>query len=214
MTGKKFRVLLAERAPGEAADSLRALYPGPDSRLELSIVSTLPTLVATIELDAPETIFFDLSLGKPDLLEAVRRVRRAALGIPLIVFADVADKSYASRSISEGDRLSPKRVHGHTHHGTRSAYRTRAYLPAATGHPSEGSAERRLVPSVVDVRGTETLLAWRRLRSSQNGLKSSRCCSRAATRRNQEGWRQPRAIFKNLIVLRRSAAWSARSWTR
>ena len=36
----------------EAADSLRALYPGPDSRLELSIVSTLPTLVATIELAA------------------------------------------------------------------------------------------------------------------------------------------------------------------
>jgi diguanylate cyclase (GGDEF)-like protein len=102
MTGKKFRVLLAEGAPGEAAEALRALYPGPDSSLELSIVSTIPTLVATIELAAPETIFFDLSLGKPDPLEAVRRVHRAAPGIPLIVFADIADKSYGSRSISEG----------------------------------------------------------------------------------------------------------------
>jgi diguanylate cyclase (GGDEF)-like protein len=102
MTGKRFRVLLAESAPGEAAEALRALYPGPDSSLELSIVSTIPTLVATIELAAPETIFFDLSLGKPDPLEAVRRVHRAAPGIPLIVFADIADKSYASRSISEG----------------------------------------------------------------------------------------------------------------
>jgi diguanylate cyclase (GGDEF)-like protein len=102
MTGKKFRVLLAERTPGEAAESLRALYPEPDSTLKLSIVSTLPTLVATIDLIAPETIFFDLSLGKPDPLEAVRRAHRAAPGIPLIVFADVADKSYAVRSISEG----------------------------------------------------------------------------------------------------------------
>ncbi|MGH9741691.1 MAG: GGDEF domain-containing protein [Candidatus Acidiferrum sp.] len=102
MTGKKFRVLLAEQAPGEAADSLRALYPGPDSPLELSIVSTMPTLLATTELAAPEAIFLDLSLGRPDPLDAVRRVHRAAPGIPLIVFADIADKSFASRSISEG----------------------------------------------------------------------------------------------------------------
>lgn len=102
MTRKKFRVLLAENSPEEAAVSLRALYPGPESTLELSTVSTLSTLIATIELTAPETIFLDLSLCKPDPLEAVRRVHRAAPGIPLIVFADVADKSYASRSISEG----------------------------------------------------------------------------------------------------------------
>ena len=102
MTGKKFRVLLAETVPGEAAASLRSLYPGPDSSLELSVVSTVPTLIATIELAAPETIFFDLSLGKPDPLEAVRRIHRAAPGIPLIVFADIVDKSYAARSISEG----------------------------------------------------------------------------------------------------------------
>jgi diguanylate cyclase (GGDEF)-like protein len=102
MAGRKFRVLLAENAPGEAAQSLRALFPGPDSTLELSIVSTLPTLIATIELAAPESIFLDLSLCKPDPLEGVRRVHRAAPGIPLIVFGDPAEKRYASRSISEG----------------------------------------------------------------------------------------------------------------
>lgn len=102
MTGRRFRVLLAESAPGDAADSLRALYPEPDSQLELTIVSTLPTLLATIELAAPEVIFLDLALGRPDSLDAVRRVHRASPGIPLIVFADVADKSYASRSMSEG----------------------------------------------------------------------------------------------------------------
>jgi two-component system, cell cycle response regulator len=102
MTGKKFRVLLAEGAPGEAAESLRALYPGPESTLELSVVSTVPTLLASIEIAAPESIFLDLSLAKPDPLEAVRRVHRAAPGVPLIVFADIADKSFATRSISEG----------------------------------------------------------------------------------------------------------------
>ena len=102
MNGKKFRVLLAESDPGEAADSLRTLYPEPDSRLELSVVSSISTLLGTIDLAAPETIFLDLSLGHPDPLDAVRRVHRAAPGIPLIVFADVADKSYATRCISEG----------------------------------------------------------------------------------------------------------------
>jgi two-component system, cell cycle response regulator len=102
MAGKKFRVLLAGGSPGEAAESLRALYPWPDSTLELSLVSMLSMPVATIELAAPETIFLDLSIGRPDPLEAVRRVHRAAPSIPLIVFAGLADKSYATRSLSEG----------------------------------------------------------------------------------------------------------------
>lgn len=102
MTGKRFRVLVAESAPGEATDSLKALYPEPDGQLELSVVSTLPTLLATIELAEPEAIFFDLSLGRPNPLDAVRRVHRASPGVPLIVFADLADKSYESRSMSEG----------------------------------------------------------------------------------------------------------------
>jgi len=102
MAKEKFRVLLAEGVPGEAAESLRALYPEPDGNLDLSIVSTIPTLLATVELAAPETIFFDLSLGRPDPLEAVRRVHRTAPGIPLIVIADIEDKHLASRSISEG----------------------------------------------------------------------------------------------------------------
>jgi hypothetical protein len=81
MTGSEFRVLPAESAPGEAADSVRALYPGPDSTPELSIVSTLPTLVATTELAAREAIFLDLSLGKPGPLDAVRRVSIAPLPV-------------------------------------------------------------------------------------------------------------------------------------
>ncbi|HXJ06160.1 MAG TPA: diguanylate cyclase [Candidatus Acidoferrum sp.] len=102
MSGKKFRVLLAESGSGETEESLRALYPEPESQLELSVVSSIPTLLGTIDLAAPETIFLDLSLGGPDPLDVVRRLHRAAPGIPLIAFADVADKPYASRCISEG----------------------------------------------------------------------------------------------------------------
>jgi diguanylate cyclase (GGDEF)-like protein len=102
MSGKKFRVLLAETAPGEAEDSLRIIYPASESKLELTTVSTIPTLLATIELAEPETIFLDLSLCGADPLEAVRRVHRAAPGIPLIVLADAANKSLAARSTSEG----------------------------------------------------------------------------------------------------------------
>lgn len=102
MARKRFRVLLAEGPPGEAAESLRALYPGTESILELNVVSTVPTLLASIEVAVPESIILDLSLAKPDPLEAVRRVHRAAPGVPLIVFADIADKSFATRSISEG----------------------------------------------------------------------------------------------------------------
>lgn len=92
MTGKKIRLLVAERTPGEVSESLQALYPEPGTRLELSVVSTIPTLAATIELVAPEAILFDLSLGRPDPVDAVRRVHRSAPGIPLIVIADMAEK--------------------------------------------------------------------------------------------------------------------------
>lgn len=102
MAEKKFRLLLAERTRGEISELLQALYPEPNSKLELSAVSTLPTLLATIELAAPEAILLDLSLGRPSPADAVRRVHRAAPGIPLIVFADLADRSYAARCLSEG----------------------------------------------------------------------------------------------------------------
>lgn len=102
MDEKTVRILVAEDSPGEIAEALRTIFPEPDSRVELSLVSTIPTLLATLELETPEAIFLELSLGGPEPLEGVRRVHRAAPGIPLIVFADTADKSNASRSLTEG----------------------------------------------------------------------------------------------------------------
>jgi diguanylate cyclase (GGDEF)-like protein len=102
MTARILRVLVAEGAGGEAAEALRQAFPGPESQLDLSTVCTIPTLLATIELAAPEGIFLDLALGRPDALGGVRRVHRAAPGIPLIVCAETADKGLASQSLSEG----------------------------------------------------------------------------------------------------------------
>ena len=102
MSNKKICVLLAERALGEVAQCLQSLNPGADCSLETSVVSTLPSLLATIELTLPEVILFDLSLGRPDPPDAVRRVHRAAPGIPLIVFADIADRDSAARCLADG----------------------------------------------------------------------------------------------------------------
>jgi len=73
MAGKRFRVQLAESAAAKASESLRALYPEPDCKLEWNAVSTIPTLLATIELASPEAIPLDHSLGCPDPLDAVLR---------------------------------------------------------------------------------------------------------------------------------------------
>jgi len=88
MSEKKLRILLTEGDPAETTAALRELYPESQDGLELTIVSTIPTLTATLEIVNPEVIFVDLSLAHPDPLGAVRRVHRSAPDVPLIVLAD------------------------------------------------------------------------------------------------------------------------------
>jgi diguanylate cyclase (GGDEF)-like protein len=102
MTERSLRVLLAEGTSGEAAASLRALFPEGQHRLDLTVVSTISTLIPTINVVKPEVIFLDLSLARPYPRDVVRRVHRSAPAIPLIVFADVADKDSAAQSLSDG----------------------------------------------------------------------------------------------------------------
>jgi diguanylate cyclase (GGDEF)-like protein len=102
MTENNLRILLAEDTIGEAAASLRALFPEGQRRLDLTVVSTISTLIPTISVVNPEVIFLDLSLAHPYPRDVVRRVHRSAPAVPLIVFADVADKDYAAQSLSEG----------------------------------------------------------------------------------------------------------------
>ncbi len=102
MSGKKLRIVLAEGNPGEATTALRALYPEGHDGLELTVVSGVSTLIATLEIVNPEVIFLDLGLARPNPLEAVRRVHRSAPAIPLIVIAGDSDKDCAILSLSHG----------------------------------------------------------------------------------------------------------------
>lgn len=102
MNEKKLRVLLAEGDHGETATALHTLYPAGQDGLELTNVSSVSTLIATLEIVNPEVIFLDLSLGYPDPLEAARRVHRSAPAVPLIVLADRSDMDCAERSLKQG----------------------------------------------------------------------------------------------------------------
>lgn len=104
MNEKKLRVLLAEAPPDETASTLRALYPEGQDSLELTNVSSVSTLIATLEIVNPEVIFLDLSIAQPDPLDGVRRIHRSAPGVPLIVLADSSEKSCAVRCLNQGHR--------------------------------------------------------------------------------------------------------------
>jgi len=99
---KSFRILLAEGEIGEAAAALQELFPGPQNGLELTLVSGVSTLLASLDLVNPEVILLELSLAHPDPLEAVRLVHRATPAVPLIVLAGESEKSLAERTLRRG----------------------------------------------------------------------------------------------------------------
>src|SRR5712671_6857776 len=102
MTQRRLRLLLAEGSPGEAAAALHELYAGSDPGLDLTVVSTIATLLPTIKVVDPEVILLDLGLNLREPMDAVHLVHRTAPGAPLIVIADPAEKEQAIRSLAEG----------------------------------------------------------------------------------------------------------------
>jgi two-component system, cell cycle response regulator len=102
MTQRRLRLLLAEGSSGEAARALHALYAGTDPGLDLIVVSTVATLLATIKVVDPEVILLDLALNLREPMDAVHLVHRTAPGVPLVVLADPADQEQGIRSLSDG----------------------------------------------------------------------------------------------------------------
>lgn len=102
MTQKRLRVLVAEEGSNEMAEALRALYPEAEKGLEVTVVSTVATLLSTIKVVDPEVILLDLSMSLREPMDAVHLVHRTAPGVPLIVFADPAQKEQAARSLTQG----------------------------------------------------------------------------------------------------------------
>lgn len=102
MTNQRTRILLAEGGSGEVSQRLRDLFAERESGLELTVVSTVATLIPTINVVCPEVILMDLALAMPDAIDGVRRVHRCAPGVPLIVFADAENKIAAAQSLTVG----------------------------------------------------------------------------------------------------------------
>jgi len=102
MTQRRLRLLVAEGNPGEAAAALHTLYAGRDPGLDLTAVSTIATLLATIKVVDPEVILLDLAMSLREPMDAVHLVHRTAPSVPLIVIADPSKKEEAERSLAEG----------------------------------------------------------------------------------------------------------------
>lgn len=102
MTQRRLRLLVAEGSPGEVAAALHELYAGSDPGLDLTVVSTIATLLPTIKIVDPEVILLDVGLSLREPMDAVHLVHRTAPGVPLIVIADPAEKEKAIRSLAEG----------------------------------------------------------------------------------------------------------------
>jgi len=102
MTNGRLRMLLAEGGSGEVAQVLHVLFPEASGGLDLTTVSTITTLLPTVNVVNPEVLLLDLALAQPDPLDSVRRVHRSAPGVPLIVLADPADKNQATLCLREG----------------------------------------------------------------------------------------------------------------
>ncbi len=99
---RNIRILLAGDNSGNAAQALRALFCAPEHELELTVVSTVATLLPTLGVVSPEIIVLDLAIAEGAARETVRRVHRAAPGAPLIVLADEARKEDAKQTLSDG----------------------------------------------------------------------------------------------------------------
>lgn len=99
---EKLRVMVAEGPSGRAASVLRELFPGNQGGLELTEVSGVSTLMASLKLVSPEVILLDLALGNPDVLGTVRLIHRTKPEVPLIAIGDSAKKGIAVASLREG----------------------------------------------------------------------------------------------------------------
>jgi diguanylate cyclase (GGDEF)-like protein len=99
---RNIRILLAGDNSGNAAQALRALFCVPEHELELTVVSTVATLLPTLGVVSPEIIVLDLAIAEGAARETVRRVHRAAPGAPLIVLADEARKEDAKQTLNDG----------------------------------------------------------------------------------------------------------------
>jgi diguanylate cyclase (GGDEF)-like protein len=102
MTQKMLRIVVAESGKGEISQCFRKAFPEEHVGVDLTVVSSVLTLLPTLKVVAPDILFFDVSLAQPDVLETVRRLHRSSPGVPLIVIAEPPERELAMQCVHEG----------------------------------------------------------------------------------------------------------------
>jgi hypothetical protein len=95
MPSGSLRVVLAESRLSETGMVLRSVRAEAGWALELIFVSTQSDLVQALVVHCPEVAILALSLLRPDVLSQHTVLHRANPTIPLILFAEPADKASA-----------------------------------------------------------------------------------------------------------------------
>ncbi len=95
-------VLLVEDNPGDAR-LLREMFNEHDTHeSDLTHVASMSDAEKVLTKDSVDLILLDLGLPDAQGLDAIRRARNAAPGVPLVVLTGMDDESLASRSLQEG----------------------------------------------------------------------------------------------------------------
>jgi diguanylate cyclase (GGDEF)-like protein len=181
-TAKTISILLAGDVSGEAAQALRALFCPPEHILELTVVSSVTTLIPTLAVANPEIILLDLAVAYPHPKETVRRIRRAAPNVPILVLADEAEKEAAKETLHEG----------------AMDYVLRQYMNDATlARVFRGALERNTLEGLADfLRDPDTGLYTR------DGLLTIGSTTLDLTRRNRGSLSLFCILVQNLAALR------------
>ena len=104
MAARRLRVLLAEKRLSETGIILRSICAGAGWTLEVAYVGAKEELPDALQAHCPDVALLDLSLLQPDAPLQVSVLSRTSLRVPLILFAEPADKPCAVECLSAGAR--------------------------------------------------------------------------------------------------------------
>jgi len=96
------KILLVEDNPGDARLLRECLAETAELPFELFHRATLAEALESLAKESPDVILLDLGLPDARGLDSVRRARRAAPEVPLLVLTGMSDGDLAVRALQEG----------------------------------------------------------------------------------------------------------------
>jgi two-component system cell cycle response regulator len=102
MSGPVTKVLLVEDNPADARLLREALAEIADSRFEITHCETLAQAHEFLAKNTSDVILSDLGLPDSQGLETIRRIHKAAPGVPIVVLTALNDESFGGQVLQEG----------------------------------------------------------------------------------------------------------------